>query len=158
MGFDTRTLMVEQARVFRRRHMIRNEIVPAVVALVAFWGWMFLFGLGTDWLENHTAYDPFGWLRGTLGEALALLVLMLTVGPIGAMAVAMLLGYALMIRRMRRLIAWYRETPACVHCDYDLSAVDANGDGLRRCPECGRMVLPLRARAHACRGVVAEAG
>lgn len=146
-------LMREQAKVFRRRHIVRNEVVPGLIGFVTFWAWEFSLSHGVRLLERNSSVDPFTWLNDRVGTPVALLLALL-IGPITGIALSLNLAYWLMFRRMRRLIAWYRDTPACVYCDYDLSAVEVAEDGTRLCPECGRRVLPLQARPHAWHGII----
>ena len=111
--------------------MVRTA--PSIVSLLAAFGWMILFGRGSDALED-TAWDILGLLHdlGFLGFIMALLL-----GFGVAIALALISGEALRRFLLRRQFCFHLFTPACFWCGYLLKGLVRDGDYIR-CPECGQ--------------------
>lgn len=145
-------LMEAMARECRRRHWIGNELVPGLISLGFFAGWMLVFGRGTQWLERHASFDLLKYLRDELGDLAGIVAAML-MGPIGAIIATLFVSHALYAWRVKRTIARYQTR--CVYCDYDLSDVFHDNE-MHVCPECGHGVARLKARFHRWHVVQAE--
>lgn len=99
---------------------------PPIAGLIAFLGWMFLFGRGTDVLENTRwdvlAVPGLGILLG-YGVAIPLAFVVATVVPRVV---------------LRRALCHCLFSPACFWCGYSLRGLETH-DSRIRCPECGRL-------------------
>ena len=115
----------------KRKWRVRNA--PSIVGGLAFFGWMILFGRGSDALEE-TAWDILGLLYdlGFLGFMMAVLL-----GFGVAIALALISGATLRRFLLRRQFRYHLSTPACFWCGYSLQGLERAGDFIR-CPECGR--------------------
>ncbi len=109
------------------------ELIPTVVGLAIWWGWMLAFGKGTDYLEQHSNWDLLGILvrLGWLGN---LVIVALGFGV--ATFLAFGVGMPLWRRLLRRAITTLLESKSCFWCGYCLTGLEAT-DGRVRCPECG---------------------
>ncbi|MEE9129968.1 MAG: hypothetical protein V3T84_08100 [Phycisphaerales bacterium] len=114
-----------------RRWMVRTA--PSIVSVLASFGWMMLFGHGTDALEE-TVWDILGFANdaGFLGFMMALLL-----GFGVAITLAVVSGLALRRYLLRRQFCFHLFAPACFWCGYLLKGLGRDGDFIQ-CPECGR--------------------
>ena len=121
-AIDTRKLMVRTA--------------PSIVSVLACFGWMMLFGHGTDALME-TAWDILGFTNdaGFLGVMLVLLL-----GGGVAIALAVVSGLALRRLLPRRQFRYHLFNPACFWCGYSLKGLERDGSSIK-CPECGQRSL-----------------
>jgi hypothetical protein len=115
----------------KRKWMVRNA--PSTVGGFAFFGWMILFGRGTDVLEG-TAWDILGFAHdaGFLGFMMALLL-----GFGVAITLAVVSGLAVRRLLLRKQFRYHLFTPACFWCGYLLKGLECDGSSIQ-CPECGR--------------------
>ncbi len=115
----------------KRKLMVRTA--PSIVSVLAFFGWMMLFGHGGDALEE-TAWDIFGFFHdaGFLGIMMVILL-----GGGVAIALAVVSGLALRGFLLRRQFRYHLFTPACFWCGYSLKGLERDGSFIR-CPECGQ--------------------
>ncbi len=115
----------------KRKWMVRD--VPSIVGVLGSFGWMMLFGHGTDALED-TAWDILGLLHdlGFLGFIMALFL-----GFGVAIALAVVSGVTLRRFLLRKQFRYHLFTPACFWCGYLLKGLERDGDFIQ-CPECGR--------------------
>ncbi len=109
------------------------EWIPGVVGFSTWWGWMLIFGKGTDFLERHPAWDLLGYLNrlGWIGWLIAV-----ALGFGVATSLALGIGFSLWARLFRRAITTLLESKSCFWCGYCLRGLEAM-DGRVRCPECG---------------------
>ncbi|MCG8406073.1 MAG: hypothetical protein MI923_12825 [Phycisphaerales bacterium] len=118
---------------FRTSALQKYRPYPSMASLIGFFGWMIIFGKGTDVLEGHPQWDVLGFLR-SLGLDGIVIVLLLGYG------IAIFLGIiayqrvrvVLLGRALRRALGGNR----CLWCDYLLKGLEAKEGGVR-CPECG---------------------
>lgn len=103
--------------------------LPGCTAFVVFWAWLIFFGKGLDWLERRYSWDILDLGPG----AYALLVLL---GFLGALIVALALGYRIWSRSLRKAIETQLNEKRCVWCGYMLVGLESSA-GRVRCPECG---------------------
>ena len=115
----------------KRQWRVRNA--PSIVSVLAFFGWMILFGRGSDALEG-TAWDLLGLLDdlGFLGFIMAFLL-----GFGIAIAWAVLSGATLRRFLLRRQFHYHLATPSCFWCGYILKGLEREGDFIQ-CPECAK--------------------
>ena len=115
----------------KRKRMVRTA--PSIVSLLAAFGWMMLFGYGTDALAE-TAWDFLGFANdaGLLG----IMMVLLFDGGV-AIALAVVSGLALRRFLLRRQFRYHLFTPACFWCGYLLKGLERDGSSIQ-CPECGR--------------------
>ncbi len=109
------------------------EWIPGVAGFSTWWGWMLIFGNGTDFLEQHPAWDLLGYLLrlGFLGILAAV-----ALGGGLATILAFGIGMPLWRRLLRRAITSLLERKTCFWCGYCLMGLEAT-DRRVRCPECG---------------------
>ena len=117
--------------VYARRPVLKWA--PPIAGPIAFLGWMFLFGRGTDVLEG-TRWDVLAFLRD-LGSVGFLMMILLGYGVAITLAliVATVVPRVLLRRELHRCLT----SPACFRCGYSLSGLEIRGSKIR-CPECGR--------------------
>ncbi len=117
--------------IYKRNATVSNA--PPIVSALAFFGWMILFWLGTDALEE-TAWDILGFASHArfLGSIMALLL-----GYGVAIALALISGVALRRFLLRRQFRFHLFTPACFWCGYLLKGLERDGSSIK-CPECGQ--------------------
>ncbi len=115
----------------KRKLMVRTA--PSIVSVLACFGWMMLFGHGTDALEE-TAWDILGFANdaGFLGIMMVILL-----GGGVAIALAVVSGLALRRFLLRRQFRYHLFTPACFWCGYSLKGLERDGSSIK-CPECGQ--------------------
>ncbi len=109
------------------------ELIPTVVGLAIWWGWMLVFGKGTDYLERHPNRDLLGYLH-SLGWFGFLAAILLGFGT--ATALAFGIGLPLWRRLLQRAITALLESKSCFWCGYCLTGLETT-DARVRCPECG---------------------
>jgi predicted RNA-binding Zn-ribbon protein involved in translation (DUF1610 family) len=137
-------MLDQQSRSMRKRHRVRLEYVPTGVGFAVGVAWLFVVGRGTQWLEDATGFDLLPWI---LELPMPLnLVLGFLLGCGGAFGAGIATAILLARRRTMRLIAFHRDLPACVYCDYDLSGTHLTEQGLYVCPECGHVSIRMEAR------------
>ncbi len=115
----------------KRKLIVRTA--PSIVSVLACFGWMMLFGHGTDALEE-TAWDILGFANdaGFLG---IMMVLLLDGGV--AIALAVVSGRALRRFLLRRQFRYLLFAPACFRCGYSLKG-HKRVSSFVKCPECGQ--------------------
>lgn len=115
----------------KRIWVLRNA--PSIVSVLAAFGWMMLFGLGSDALED-TAWDILGLLNdlGFIGFILGVLL-----GLGVALSLALISGVALRRYLLRRQFRDHLFTPTCFWCGYSLQGHKRVGSFIK-CPECGK--------------------
>jgi len=114
-----------------QREKIVLNVIPSLASLTGFFGWMLIFGKGTDYIE-HVYHLDFIADGGVLGILLALIS-----GYGAAIAFAICL-YCLILSRLNRNTVLFRFSGGrCVYCGYSLQGHLADLGGVR-CPECGK--------------------
>ena len=116
--------------VLKRRPLLKW--VPPIAAVLAFCGWMFVFGRTTDILEN-TRLDLLAFLHrlGLLGY-----VIMFLLGIGFAFALAIIAGTVIPRSVLRHELSRCLSLPACFRCGYLLRGLEVRNSRIR-CPECG---------------------
>ncbi len=111
----------------------RLKWIPSVAGFATWWGWMLLFGKGSDFLENYPKWDLLGYLHrlGWIG-----ILIMLALGFGVATFLALGVGFPLWRRLLRRAITVQLQSRYCLWCGYCLQGLEVS-KGRVRCPECG---------------------
>lgn len=133
----------EAKRVVRHLESRKRTLkfVPGAIGLMLFVGWMIVFGVGTDLLED-TKWDIINRLTelGTPG-----LGILFAIGPVFGIAAASIGVTASRAVLLKRELTMCLETPICVWCCYNLAGLEPHGARVR-CPECGK-TSPVRTPA-----------
>ena len=111
----------------------RLKWLPGVVVFNTWWGWMLVFGKGTDFLERHSNWDLLGYLHraGFVG-----ILAMVLLGYGMATLLAFGIGSRVRRRLLKSAITPLLASKRCFWCGYCLTGLEAT-DGRVRCPECG---------------------